>query len=95
MLSKNGFIRTENHSITPREYQTIVWDIISSHFEAKNLVHLQIASFNEFIERSIQQIILDTPPIELQGEVQHRTAGQEIAVSYLMLRSHFGVTFNL
>ena len=58
-------------------YQTLVWDLIQAHFDEKGLVSQQIDSFNEFIQKSIQQIIMDTPPIELQGELQHKKQSEK------------------
>ena len=59
------------------DYQTLAWDLIQAHFEEKGLVSQQIDSFNEFVLKSIQQIVTDAPAIELQGELQHRKQAEK------------------
>lgn len=43
----------------------------SSYFDEKGLVRQQLDSFDEFIQMSVQRIVEDTPPIELQAESQY------------------------
>ena len=43
----------------------------SSYFDEKGLVRQQLDSFDEFIQMSVQRIVEDTPPIELQAEAQY------------------------
>lgn len=43
----------------------------SSYFEEKGLVRQQLDSFDEFIQMSVQRIVEDTPPIEMQAETQY------------------------
>lgn len=45
--------------------------IYSSYFDEKGLVRQQLDSFDEFIQMSVQRIVEDTPPIELQAESQY------------------------
>ena len=45
--------------------------LISSYFDEKGLVRQQLDSFDEFIQMSVQRIVEDTPPIELQAESQY------------------------
>lgn len=44
---------------------------VSSYFDEKGLVRQQLDSFDEFIQMSVQRIVEDTPPIELQAESQY------------------------
>ena len=43
----------------------------SSYFDEKGLVRQQLDSFDEFIQMSVQRIVEDTPPLELQAEAQY------------------------
>lgn len=43
----------------------------SSYFDEKGLVRQQLDSFDEFIQMSVQRIVEDTPPIEMQAETQY------------------------
>lgn len=45
--------------------------LLSSYFEEKGLVRQQLDSFDEFIQMSVQRIVEDTPPIEMQAETQY------------------------
>ena len=47
----------------------------SSYFDEKGLVRQQLDSFDEFIQMSVQRIVEDAPPIDLQAEAQH-TSGE-------------------
>lgn len=38
-------------------------------------MHFSICSFDEFIQMIVQRIVEDSPPVELQTELQH-TAGE-------------------
>jgi len=53
------------------------WTVISAHFEEKGLVGQQLDSFNEFLTNTIQELIDDSPPIELYPQAQH-IPGQEL-----------------
>ena len=44
---------------------------VSSYFDEKGLVRQQLDSFDEFIQMSVQRIVEDSPPIELQAESQY------------------------
>lgn len=45
--------------------------LFSSYFDEKGLVRQQLDSFDEFIQMSVQRIVEDSPPIELQAESQY------------------------
>lgn len=49
----------------------------SSYFDEKGLVRQQLDSFDEFIQMSVQRIVEDAPPIDLQAEAQHATGEVE------------------
>jgi DNA-directed RNA polymerase II subunit RPB2 len=53
------------------------WTVISAHFEEKGLVGQQLDSFNEFLTNTIQELIDDSPPIELYPQAQHMP-GEEL-----------------
>lgn len=44
----------------------------------------QLDSFDEFIQMSVQRIVEDAPPIDLQAEAQHTSGEVEEPVSDLM-----------
>ena len=66
-----GYGGDEDEEITPDLWQEACWIVISSYFEEKGLVRQQLDSFDEFIQMSVQQIVEDTPAIELQAESQY------------------------
>lgn len=66
-----GYGVDEEEEITPDLWQEACWIVISSYFEEKGLVRQQLDSFDEFIQMSVQQIVEDTPAIELQAEAQY------------------------
>lgn len=41
------------------------------------MVRQQLDSFDEFIQMSVQRIVEDAPPIDLQAEAQHATGEVE------------------
>ena len=53
----------------------------SSYFDEKGLVRQQLDSFDEFIQMSVQRIVEDAPPIDLQAEAQHTSGEVEDPVS--------------
>lgn len=53
----------------------------SSYFDEKGLVRQQLDSFDEFIQMSVQRIVEDAPPIDLQAEAQHTSGEVEEPVS--------------
>lgn len=55
--------------------------ISSSYFDEKGLVRQQLDSFDEFIQMSVQRIVEDAPPIDLQAEAQHTSGEVEEPVS--------------
>lgn len=72
----------EDDEITTDIWQEGCWTVISSYFEEKGLVRQQLDSFDEFIQMSVQRIVEESPPIELQAEVQYTEAELEEPVSY-------------
>ena len=71
----------EDDEITTDIWQEGCWTVISSYFEEKGLVRQQLDSFDEFIQMSVQRIVEESPPIELQAEVQYTEAELEEPVS--------------
>uniref|UniRef100_G1QFC2 DNA-directed RNA polymerase subunit beta n=1 Tax=Myotis lucifugus TaxID=59463 RepID=G1QFC2_MYOLU len=63
--------------ITPELWQEACWIVISSYFDEKGLVRQQLDSFDEFIQMSVQRIVEDAPPIDLQAEAQHASGEVE------------------
>ncbi|CAF93098.1 unnamed protein product, partial [Tetraodon nigroviridis] len=56
----------------------------SSYFDEKGLVRQQLDSFDEFIQMSVQRIVEDAPPIDLQAEAQHTSGEVEEPPRYLL-----------
>lgn len=54
----------------------------SSYFDEKGLVRQQLDSFDEFIQMSVQRIVEDAPPIDLQAEAQHASGEVEEPVRW-------------
>ena len=52
----------------------------SSYFDEKGLVRQQLDSFDEFIQMSVQRIVEDTPPLELQAESQYDDSETPVSV---------------
>ncbi|XP_065649764.1 DNA-directed RNA polymerase II subunit RPB2 isoform X2 [Hydra vulgaris] len=61
----------EDDEISKELWQEACWTVISSYFEEKGLVRQQLDSFDEFIQMSVQRIVEESPPIELQAETQY------------------------
>lgn len=55
----------------------------SSYFDEKGLVRQQLDSFDEFIQMSVQRIVEDTPPLELQAEAQYDDAEPPVSCLYM------------
>ena len=55
----------------------------SSYFEEKGLVRQQLDSFDEFIQMSVQRIVEDTPPIEMQAETQYDETEAPVSIEHL------------
>ena len=47
----------------------------------------QLDSFDEFIQMSVQRIVEDTPPIEMQAETQYDETEAPVRTKYLILLS--------
>ncbi|KAK4818230.1 hypothetical protein QYF61_008720 [Mycteria americana] len=80
----------DDDEITPDLWQEACWIVISSYFDEKGLVRQQLDSFDEFIQMSVQRIVEDAPPIDLQAEAQHATGEVEepsIGQKYELLES--------
>ncbi len=58
------------------------WTVISSFFEAKGLVSQQLESFEEFIESSIQELVLEDKKLILDQPAQHITEDDDISRRY-------------
>ncbi|XP_006868131.1 PREDICTED: DNA-directed RNA polymerase II subunit RPB2 [Chrysochloris asiatica] len=67
----------DDDEITPDLWQEACWIVISSYFDEKGLVRQQLDSFDEFIQMSVQRIVEDAPPIDLQAEAQHASGEVE------------------
>ncbi|MCP9259544.1 DNA-directed RNA polymerase subunit beta [Dirofilaria immitis] len=61
----------EDEEISSEQWQEACWVVISAYFDEKGLVRQQLDSFDEFIQMNVQRIVEDSPPVELQSEVQH------------------------
>nr|XP_023410792.1 DNA-directed RNA polymerase II subunit RPB2 [Loxodonta africana] len=72
----------DDDEITPDLWQEACWIVISSYFDEKGLVRQQLDSFDEFIQMSVQRIVEDAPPIDLQAEAQHASGEVEEPVRY-------------
>ncbi|KAI3840599.1 hypothetical protein MKX03_004611 [Papaver bracteatum] len=51
--------------------QEDVWPVINAYFEEMGLVRQQLDSFDEFIQTTMQEIVSETPDIEIRSESQH------------------------
>lgn len=58
------------------------WTVISSFFEAKGLVSQQLESFEEFIESSIQELVLEDKKLILDQPAQHITEADDVNRRY-------------
>ena len=72
----------EDDEINPEMWQEACWVVISSYFDEKGLVRQQLDSFDQFIQTSVQKIVGDTPPIELQSEAQYTEGRMEQPTRY-------------
>ena len=57
------------------------WEVISAYFEEKGLVRQQLDSFDEFIMNTMQEIVDESPDIELVPEQQHTRCSSSAATS--------------
>ncbi|XP_037958315.1 DNA-directed RNA polymerase II subunit RPB2-like [Teleopsis dalmanni] len=60
-----------NVHLTNEVWQEVCWVVINAYFDEKGLVRQQLDSFDEFIQTSVQQIVEQSPSIEIQPEAQH------------------------
>eukprot|EP00304_Pavlova_gyrans_P005167 CAMPEP_0206047032 /NCGR_PEP_ID=MMETSP1466-20131121/20160_1 /ASSEMBLY_ACC=CAM_ASM_001126 /TAXON_ID=44452 /ORGANISM="Pavlova gyrans, Strain CCMP608" /LENGTH=1167 /DNA_ID=CAMNT_0053422037 /DNA_START=38 /DNA_END=3541 /DNA_ORIENTATION=+ len=61
--------------------QDDAWDVISSYFADKGLVQTQLASFDEFLETTMQEIIDEHPTVEVVAGLTHnpsRAVGSDV-----------------
>ncbi|KAK0418556.1 hypothetical protein QR680_013636 [Steinernema hermaphroditum] len=72
----------EEEDIHPDQWQEACWVVISAYFDEKGLVRQQLDSFDEFIQMNVQRIVEDSPPVELQSEVQHYSGDLENPTKY-------------
>lgn len=70
--------------ISSELWQEACWIVINAYFDEKGLVRQQLDSFDEFIQMSVQRIVEDSPPIELQAEAQHASGEIENPPRYLL-----------
>ncbi|KAJ2779787.1 DNA-dependent RNA polymerase II [Coemansia javaensis] len=69
--------RSEFDLITQEDY----WTLISRYFDEHGLVRQQLDSFNDFIDRSLQEIVDENPNIVMQN-TYHGDQGQDIIKRY-------------
>lgn len=67
--------------VAPREWQESCWEVINSYFKEKGLVRQQLDSFNDFVGVTLQEIIDNTPPIEVEAKPQHTSNELRLPVS--------------
>eukprot|EP01135_Chromosphaera_perkinsii_P002141 Nk52_evm75s217 gene=Nk52_evmTU75s217 len=60
------------------------WTVISSYFDEKGLVRQQLDSFDEFITNTMQEIVDETPDLDVQAESQHNTEEMEVPPRYVV-----------
>uniref|UniRef100_A0A8C6EFQ9 DNA-directed RNA polymerase n=1 Tax=Microcebus murinus TaxID=30608 RepID=A0A8C6EFQ9_MICMU len=84
MYTANMQYDEDDDEITPDLWQEACWIVISSYFDEKGLVRQQLDSFDEFIQMSVQRIVEDAPPIDLQAEAQHASGEVEEPPRYLL-----------
>ena len=85
MYSSNDQSQAEvddDGDITTELWQEACWTVISSYFDEKGLVRQQLDSFDEFIQMSVQRIVEDSRPIELQAQAQYINASNEAPPKY-------------
>ncbi|CAF3958176.1 unnamed protein product [Rotaria magnacalcarata] len=81
MYSSNDQSEMENDDdgdITTELWQEACWTVISSYFDEKGLVRQQLDSFDEFIQMSVQRIVEDSRPIELQAQSQYTASSKDV-----------------
>ena len=72
----------DDEDITTELWQEACWTVISSYFNEKGLIRQQLDSFDEFIGKSVQSIVEDSRPIELQTQAQYTSAAREPPKKY-------------
>ena len=68
MMDQENVDALEDQQIHPDNWQDACWLVISSYFEEKGLVRQQLDSFDEFIQMSVQKIVEDSPPLEMEPQ---------------------------
>lgn len=63
-----------------------VWKIIDSFFTSKGLVAHQLDSFNEFIEKTVQRIVLTSPPIIVERSTDVKRDRVQIEFKQMYIR---------
>uniref|UniRef100_A0A915PF96 DNA-directed RNA polymerase n=1 Tax=Setaria digitata TaxID=48799 RepID=A0A915PF96_9BILA len=74
----------EDEEISSEQWQEACWVVISAYFDEKGLVRQQLDSFDEFIQMNVQRIVEDSPPVELQSEVQHFSGDIENPIKFAL-----------
>lgn len=64
---EEDYEKEEEEEITQED----AWAVISAYFEEKGLVRQQLASFDEFIQNTMQEIVDESADIEIRPESQH------------------------
>lgn len=77
----------DEEEISSGYYQEACWEVISAYFDEKGLVRQQLDSFDEFIQMNVQRIVEDSPPVELQSEVQHYSGRRFAFISFAFIIS--------
>jgi DNA-directed RNA polymerase II subunit RPB2 len=84
LFPEAAYADDEDEDISSDLWQEACWIVISSYFDEKGLVRQQLDSFDEFIQMSVQRIVEDSPPIDLQAEAQHTSGVIETPVRYVL-----------
>ena len=56
--------------------QEDTWTVIGVYFEEKGLVRQQLDSFDEFLTNQVQELVDDTPDLQLVPESQHKPGSE-------------------
>lgn len=81
-MDNENFGNEDSEDIPTEMWQESCWVVVSAYFDEKGLVRQQLDSFDEFIQMIIQRIVEDSPPVELQTEVQHLLGTVESPIKF-------------
>ncbi|OAE35376.1 hypothetical protein AXG93_464s1090 [Marchantia polymorpha subsp. ruderalis] len=82
---EEDYEKEEEEEITQED----AWAVISAYFEEKGLVRQQLASFDEFIQNTMQEIVDESADIEIRPESQHNP-GRATEYSETTYKINFG-----